>query len=150
MIRERKWLVAVEIAAAIAMIATMDIRSASGSTPAFQTSDCSSYKLPTGATLVQAAASQPDNTIQIFYAVPGGIGGKLVVPFDVLAATCTDPLVRATVISAQEADKRIKVGMCQFVGDVLAGRTQLPPDRERYFDRKFAEEWYREACLGTK
>src|SRR2546430_17067069 len=119
MIRGRKWLVAVEIAAAIAMIATMYITSASGSTPAFQTSDCSSYKLPTGATLVQAAASQPDNTIQIFYAVPGGIGGKRVVHFGVLRGTSAARRARPAVISGQRAIKRVKVGVAAFVGAVL-------------------------------
>jgi len=40
--------------------------------------------------------------------------------------------------------------MCKFVGDVLTGRVQLPPEKAKYFDRKFAEEWYRKTCLGTK
>ena len=150
MIRGRKWLVAVEIAAAIAMIATMDIRSASGSTPAFQTSDCSSYKLPPGATSDHAALSADKNTVRIFYDTAGGKQGELDVPLNVLAATCTDPLVRAVVTEMQVADKQVKASMCKFVGDVLTGRVQLPPDRQPYFDRKFAEEWYQKTCLGTK
>jgi len=40
--------------------------------------------------------------------------------------------------------------MCKFVGDVLAGRVQLPPEKAKYFDRKFAQEWYQKTCLGTK
>ena len=38
--------------------------------------------------------------------------------------------------------------MCKFVGDVLAGRVQLPPEKAKYFDRKFAEEWVSEDVSG--
>src|SRR2546428_1450106 len=150
MMRERHWPTAVEIAVIITMVVAISVAKGSGSTPALQTSDCSTYRLPEGARLVQAAASRDENAVRISYAMPNGNRGELIVPLSVLAATCVNPRVRATVVSVQETDTEVNAAMCKLVGDVLAGRTQLPPDRERYFDRKFAEEWYQKACLGTK
>ena len=149
MSRRRRW-VLVEIALAAAMIASMPVPTRGFGSPAFQGSDCSPYKLPKGATFDQTAASKTYNTIQIFYRTPDGNQGTLVVPFDAIPATCVDPSVQAVVVSAQKADKEVQASMCKFVGDVLTGRVQLPPEKAKYFDRKFAEEWYRKTCLSIK
>jgi len=87
--------------------------------------------------------------IIIEYQAPGA-GGVLKIPFDTIAVTSADPRVRAAVLNYQGFARDIIQASCKFVGDLLAGRVQLPPDKAKYYDYKFAEEWYRKTCLGTK
>jgi len=142
--------VLVKISLAVAMLVLTSLITQGFGAPAFQGSDCSPYRLPKGATFDHTAASKTYNSIQIFFRTPDGNQGTLLVPFNAIPATCVDPSVQSVVVSVQKADKEIQASMCKFVGDVLAGRAQLPPEKTKYFDRKFAVEWYQKTCLGTK
>ena len=138
--------VAVITVAAGVMLSTL------GSATALQGTVCGDYSLPKGAQVHQLGTALDANgskIIWIEYQAPGA-GGKLTIPFDTIAVTCADPRVRAAVLNYQGFARDIIQASCKFVGDLLAGRVQLPPDKAKYYDYKFAEEWYRKTCLGTK
>ncbi len=121
-------------------------------TAALQRPICGDYGLPKDAQLSQIGTALDANgnkIILIEYYVAGATG-ELKVPFDTIAVTCADVRVRAAVLRMQEFAVEVIQASCKFVGDLLAGRVQLPPDKGAHYDRKFAEEWYRKRCLGTK
>ena len=120
---------------------------ASGPVIAFLGSDCSSYKLPEGAVIHQVGSEPDENRIWVDYSTRD-TRGKLVLPLDSQAATCTDRQVRAIVSAVQETNSKVKESMCNFINDLLAGRVQLPPDKRSHFDLEFAHEWYRKNCPG--
>jgi len=134
------------------VIAACVVLNTPGSTAALQGTICGDYTLPQGAEVHQMGGTLDANgnkIIIIEYQAPGA-GGVLKIPFDTIAVTCADPRVRAAVLNYQGFARDIIQASCKFVGDLLAGRVQLPPDKAKYYDYKFAEEWYRKTCLGTK
>ena len=123
-----------------------------GSAAALQATICGDYNLPKGAQVHQTGIARDANgnkIIWIEYQAPGA-GGKLTIPFDTIAVTCANPLIRGEVARVQEIDREMIQVSCKFVGDLLAGRVQLPADKAAHYDRKYAEQWYRKTCLGTK
>ena len=123
-----------------------------GSAAALQGTICGDYSLPKDAQLSQlgtALDASGNRIITIEYYVAGA-ASVLRIPFDTIGVTCTDLRVRAAVLNMQEFAVEVRQASCKFVGDLLAGRVQLPPDKAAHYDRKFAEEWYRKTCLGTK
>src|SRR2546422_10984018 len=123
-----------------------------GSAAALQATICGDYNLPKGAQVHQTGIARDANgskIIWIEYQAPGA-GGKLTIPFDTIAVTCADPLIRGIVAHVQESSREMIQASCKFVGDLLAGRVEVPPGKAADYDRKDAEEWYRTTCLGTK
>src|SRR5207245_11039439 len=96
-----------------------------------------------------ASQANESKIISIEYQSPRA-GAKLTIPFDTIAVTCADPLIRGIVAHVQESSREMIQASCKFVGDLLAGRVELPPGKAADYDRKYAEEWYRTTCLGTK
>jgi hypothetical protein len=119
---------------------------------------CGDYTLPPGAQVHQLGSTvdADGNRLIIIEYGPGdgpGTGpspsGLLKIPFDTIAVTCAHPTIRAAVLHYQQFARDIIQASCKFVGDLLAGRVQLPPEKAAHYDRKFAEEWYRKTCLGN-
>src|SRR2546425_1550843 len=123
-----------------------------GSAAALQGTICGDYTLPKDAQLSQlgTALDASGNKIIIIEYYVAGASSVIKIPFDTIGVTCTDLRVRAAVLNMQEFAVEVRQASCKFVGDLLAGRVQLPPDKAAHYDRKFAEEWYRKTCLGTK
>jgi hypothetical protein len=145
----RKWGTLQAIAAVVVAIGGMF--NVPGSAAALQGTVCGDYHLPNGAQLHQLGITldaKGNKIIIIEY--EGSPDGVLKIPFDTIAVTCADPLIRGVVERAQEQDRALLQSSCKFVGDLLAGRVQLPPDKADSYDRKYAAEWYRRVCLGTK
>jgi len=113
---------------------------------AFQGSYCGQTSLPQGAQVVQVGASAMRNTITISYSTPDGGSGYLTVPFDTIAATCSDPMIRSVVTGAQRGHKEVIESMCRYVADVFAGRVSLPLDKVDHFDVNYARQWYETTC----
>ena len=137
---------------ATSVIAACVVLNTPGSTAALQGTICGDYTLPQGAEVYQMGGALDANgnkIIIIEYQAPGA-GGVLKIPFDTIAVTCADPLIRGIVAHVQESSREMVQASCKFVGDLLAGRVELPPGKAAEYDRKYAEEWYRTTCLGTK
>jgi|SRR2546425_8246846 len=110
---------------------------------------CGDYHLPEGTEVHQVGTALDANGNKIMIIeYEGSSSGVLKIPFDTIAVTCADPAIRAEVANLQKFARDLLLSSCKFVGDLLAGRVQLPPDKA--YDRKYAEEWYRKTCLSTK
>ena len=148
--RGRKW--GVFTATTLVAVTASVMLNTLGSATALQGTVCGDYSLPKGAQVHQLGTALDANgskIIWIEYQAPGA-GGKLTIPFDTIAVTCADPLIRGIVAHVQESSREMIQASCKFVGDLLAGRVELPPGKAADYDRKYAEEWYRTTCLGTK
>ena len=148
--RGRKW--GVFTATTLVAVTASVMLNTLGSATALQGTVCGDYSLPKGAQVHQLGTALDANgnkIIWIEYQAPGA-GGKLTIPFDTIAVTCADPLIRGIVAHVQESSREMVQASCKFVGDLLAGRVELPPGKAADYDRKYAEEWYRTTCLGTK
>jgi hypothetical protein len=122
-----------------------------GSAAALPGSICGDYHLPKGAQVHQLGIALDANGNKIIIIeYEGSPSGVLRIPFDTIAVTCADPLMRGIVERAQEQDSALLKSSCKFVGDLLAGRVQLPPDKADHYDRNYAEQWYRKTCLAIK
>lgn len=110
-----------------------------------QGSNCAPYKLPPGAEIRELGSSEDENRITIVYRAPSG-EDTLIVPYDAIAATCVDPLIHGVVAHVHEQAREMHESRCKFVGDLLAGRTQLPPGKGDNYNLEYAEEWYRKEC----
>lgn len=115
----------------------------------FEGSDCASYRLPDGAVIIQAGPDPHRKTIAMEYTLPRGGTGQLTVPYDVQPATCVDEQIQGVVSIVHETDQKTRASTCTFIGDVLAGRKRLPPDRVKHFDFAFAREYHRASCQGS-
>src|SRR5439155_966372 len=99
-----------------------------GSATALQGTVCGDYSLPKGAQVHQLGTALDANgskIIWIEYQAPGA-GGKLTIPFDTIAVTCADPLIRGIVAHVQESSREMIQASCKFVGDALARLRRHP------------------------
>src|SRR5256712_7988713 len=150
MMRGRKW--GVFTATTLVAVTASVMLSGPVQATALQGTICGDYNLPKGAQVHQTGIARDANgnwIIWIEYQAPGA-GGRLTIPFDTIAVTCANPTIRGEVARVQEIDREMIQASCKFVGDLLAGRVELPPGKAAGYDRKYAEEWYRKTCLGTK
>jgi len=150
-LHERRW-GALLVIAAVAIAAGVMIRNTRSAT-AIEGRICGQYDVPQDAEVHQVGVTIDANKnpiIVISYRTTDGGRSDLTIPFDTIAATCSDSWIRGIVAGAQEGHREVIQSSCKFVGDLLAGRVQLPPDVREKYDRAYAEEWYRKTCLGTK
>src|SRR5207247_10528067 len=150
----RKWgLLGMLIAITGVAVAASVMISRPRAATALQGTICGQYSLPQGAEVSELGVTRDANKkliIAILYKTPDGGSGQLTIPFDTIAATCSDPKIRGIVAAAQEEDTKATQSSCKFVEDLMAGRVQLPPDVRDTYDRAYAEQWYRKMCRGTK